>query len=234
MKIKSLLFLAVYLAALGFVPQLRAAVFVTVDFEATIVESPFTLEGFGVGDGQNKIRGEYWYEQTAPPIDTGNNFSVYRGGVMTLVFLPDERPSQFSAAPVELRIDHSVAGAAGNPADVYSVTGFNLGITTLEGFRPAVANLTMVDTDSAVYANLTPPYPVDILDPAQFESKTLTVSFLSGVGAPFERRDIVARVDSIGVSAVSTVPESGSTLWLLGASMGVLALAKRRGATALR
>jgi hypothetical protein len=183
---------------------------VVVQFSATIFQSPFSSGELAIG---GTIAGQYSYDPTTSPFETGPNFARYNllgdsfsaGAKSWTSLLP-----QLHLAD---NIGISLANGTFYPSsDVYSVIGFTLLGPSIGGFTPGSAALDLVDADNAIYTGSE--LPIALPDPGLFEANQFHFVLFN---ERFERADVAA-----GVNSISVVSEP-SSLALLGA-MGPLVL----------
>jgi len=162
------LVLAAVFAWMGTAAKDAQATPVKVQFSMTISESPFSEGSLTVG---GTITGEYTYDLSATPFNSGLNFADY----LLLSGSLSAGLDTWKTSVVQLKLAHGIGteifdGSVYQPSDVYEVFFFSPIVGPFIGeWRPSYWALVMVDTDASVYADLS--FPLAFPDPDLFEVK---------------------------------------------------------------
>ena len=196
------------LAALVYIAGHLTADAAQVNFTATIDQSPFATPGYTVG---TQVTGWFEYDNSALPYQSGINYTDYYISASHLSL----GAAEYQAGLTELSIAHSVGlGTLSSLFDLYEVWGYQLAGPNVEGFQPAASELLLADADYSIYAGRSTPYPVDLPDPGQFETKTLRLMFFNQPNQP-------VYIDCT-VTSIAVVPEPAVHLLM---TCGLCALA---------
>lgn len=216
---------------------LRADV-VKIAFGATIEESSFVTPGYRVGD---VVTGWFSYN-TDNHVELKPNHTAYRRAgkpepPTAISFGSTTYESRWNSVFVYNSFTsaefHDPAYHSTSPVDLYTHSSELKGPSP-EGFDPYCSWWILADTDNAFY-DTTLPYPIDPPDPKHFETQEFLALFLAD-GPDSKKaleRYIRARIDYLsGGKGVSyqRAPDSGSSLCLLAASIGLVALVRRLSA----
>ncbi|MHC1765223.1 MAG: hypothetical protein AB9869_34920 [Verrucomicrobiia bacterium] len=218
---------SVFLAGLISWSQQTRADFVGIGFSATIERSPFITPGYAVGD---LITGWFGYDSNARPSSSGAGPGWEWWDTTYPAYAAHWQlgEAEYASRTGHINLYHNAQERLGGvimPVDTYRFIPdrpATLSGPAVEGMVLSDFRLILYDLDHTYY-NRPQPLPIDFPPVEFFESKALYLDF----GSESSKKTIQARIDSFPAPYYDA-PDSGASLWLLSASLGLLALGRSK------